>query len=406
MPSPLCRQCELHGCSTGGAASPLSRKNRIAQLLSNPLPQGPAPKPPPSPPSPAAKERGRGRSRTRVRRKESVSAAVRQRALSVIRPNHNQSNESIPSPQPNCPFCQPRYSDSPEKLGLKSTLSLFMDTGNSGSHYGFESVYHQKQQQQQQRILGQQGIYHYNNENIYPLFHPPPHIQPQIYPQIQPQQKEQPPSMASVASKAKAILSRTADVAAKNLANAANGGNPYGSKENNYGRNGRNKRRARSEMRPRTRGPGRGANINEFYAADFSVEPKKPANTNMNNNKEDSNNNSTGNKVPGAKKISQLTRTLSSAAAAIVAYAEPGEAVKDKEKDKEASPQPRAGRRSRLDEFHKKVTRARSKSRSAANNLQVLKEQQQQLMQQHHQEVIARGMWTMWPGKGGMWLPL
>lgn len=309
MPTAICHNCESHS----NAALAFGRKNRIAQLLSSPLPQygsngtyhyggnnnnnnninknsspprlPPISRPPSTPSPPPTRGRERGRSRAKARRKDSISAAVKQRALSVLRPNQNRLPRS-PSPPPikrsglkdatpPCPHCQPRYSDSPEKLGLRPTLSIFSDDLQPDSN----------------SLHMQYG----------------------------------PPEPKGVWERAIAKVKSSQD---QNL-NAP----PAVSLAKN--------RRARSEVRTRASGPLR-SNVNEFYASDFNGNQKKL------------------NEPMYGKENSNLKRTLS-----IVAYAEPSEG------GRQHRPRAQLRRKARMDQAQKQlVSRSKSRSRTSHAHLE------------------------------------
>ncbi|TRY60918.1 hypothetical protein TCAL_16329 [Tigriopus californicus] len=304
MPTAICHNCESHS----NAALAFGRKNRIAQLLSSPLPQygsnshynnghsnnnnnnnnhsspprlPPISRPPSTPSPPPTRGRERGRSRAKARRKDSISAAVKQRALSVLRPNQNRLPRS-PSPppvkkggskesMPPCSHCQPRYSDSPEKLGLRPTLSIFSDDLQPDSN------------------------------SIHMQYAPP---------------------------EPKGVWERAIAKVKSNQDQNLNPAHSAGSAKN---------RRARSEVRTRTSGPLR-SNVNEFYASDFKGNQKK------------------SNESTYGKENANLKRTLS-----IVAYAEPSEG------GRHHRPRAQLRRKARMEQTQKQLA-SRSKSRSRTSH--------------------------------------
>jgi hypothetical protein len=140
MPAPLCRACERFpawaaappppnnvgsSSSTSSASSNQdpshhnrSRKALIAQLFGNNNNNSNSSSnndsPATNPPNGIARGRARGRNR--------IKADSRQRAKSMVRPPSMHDNSvvavSVNGGSGGCPFCQPRYSEAPEKLGL------------------------------------------------------------------------------------------------------------------------------------------------------------------------------------------------------------------------------------------------------------------------------------------------
>ena len=178
----LCRSCELQ--STSQQTSNTSRKKRLVQLLSGggnnnntsdnfenePLLGG----------NNKNEQRGRSRARGRQGTANAVAAAVRKRAKSLARPTASTTTTTTilaSSATSSCQNCsqklavqnQPRYSESPEKLNLRPTLSLIVGGGEV-----VDSNQPKKKNSSNRRRRARSEIRLNNNRNVQQLISPPP----------------------------------------------------------------------------------------------------------------------------------------------------------------------------------------------------------------------------------------